>query len=150
MKPFINRTHLCKEAAINRKILLPQMIGLAFVLLFLASCSTPTFDEFPTGKFVHEQINSRAFQFNEDGTWGFFAGKVELPTLKGTYSVDGNLYTDTSADYPECPFPGTYTWTYDGKNLAFQLFGEDKCEVRKADYDGQTYIKLRSVPVTDR
>ncbi len=111
----------------NHKKLLPTILGLGIVLLLLASCASPspaTTLEFPTGKFVNEDIH-RAFQFNEDGTWDFFYINLEVPALNGTYSVDGDLYTDTSSNYAPCPDPATYTWTYDGDNLTFQLFDDD-------------------------
>ncbi len=128
----------------NRKRLLAPMIGFGFVLMLLVSCATPsptTTLVFPTGTFVHERNKNWAFQFNEDGSWLYFFGSLEIPEVEGTYSVDGNLYTETSVSDPSCPFPATYTWTYDSQNLAFQLFGEDLCGPRRGAYDGQTYIK---------
>ncbi len=79
----------------NRKtLLLPRKIGFGLLLLLLVSCATPspaTTLEFPTGTFVHEQKPSQAFQFYEDGTWDFVYGNK---TLEGTYSVDGDFYTE--------------------------------------------------------
>ena len=122
----------------NRKKLLPPMIG--FVLVFLVSCASPS-PEFPTGKFVSEPGQTLTFQFNEDGTWGLFLGNSEAPAVRGTYSVEGNLFTEETSNYSPCPYPATYTWTYDGQNLAFQLFGEDQCGERRSTYDGQTFTK---------
>jgi hypothetical protein len=96
---------------------------------------------FPTGTFVHEHHKDWAFQFNEDGTWLYFFGNLKVPEVKGTYSVDGDLYTETSCSDPACPFPATYKWTYDGQNLTFQLVGGDQCGPRRSAYDGQTYVK---------
>jgi len=90
---------------------------------------------------VHEQHKTWVFQFNEDGTWAYYFYNLEAPEVEGTYSVDGGLYTETSASDPACPFPASYKWSYDGQKLTFQLFGEDKCGPRKGAYDGQTYIK---------
>ena len=61
------------------------------------------------------------------------AGKA--PLGRGTYTVDGNLYTDTSTDRPGCPWPVTHAWTYDGENLAFQVAGEDRCADRQQTYE---------------
>ena len=95
---------------------------------------------FPTGFFVHESQISWAFQFNEDGTWVYFYGNLEVPEVEGTYSIDGSLYTETSVSDPTCPFPASYTWSYDGERLAFALSGRDECVPRRNAYDGQTYI----------
>ena len=96
--------------------------------------------KFPTGKFVHETVKTWIFQFNEDGTWLYYFDST-LPEVEGTYSIDGNLYTETSVNDPDCPFPATYKWTYDGLKLIFTLVGEEKCGPRKGAYDGQAYIK---------
>jgi hypothetical protein len=106
--------------------------------LVVSACGTP---EFPIGRFVHENHKDWIFQFNEDGTWLYYFEDLTSPEVKGTYSIDGNLYTETSANDPACPFPATYKWTYDGLKLTFNLVGEDKCEGRKSAYDGQTYVK---------
>jgi hypothetical protein len=91
---------------------------------------------------VHEN-QDWAFQFNEDGIWAFFVDNREVPAVSGTYSVDGNLYTETSSDLPACPsFPATYTWAFDGQNLSFELHGTDECGIRRFHYDGRTYIRL--------
>jgi hypothetical protein len=76
-------------------------------------------------------------QFNDDGTWLYFwklpsadiSGRQ--PYLRGTYEVDGNLLTETSTTDADCPWPATYTWTFDGQTLAFQVVGEDKCPDRQ-------------------
>ena len=127
----------------NRKKLLLSMIGLVFVLLPLISCTTAsptTTSEFPIGKFVLED-DPEGFRFNEDGTFDYFFGSLEEPALQGTYSVDGNRYTEETINFPACPYPGTYTWTYDGQNLTFELFGEDECGVRVFSYTNKIYVR---------
>jgi len=125
----------------DRKRLVRPMIVFGIVLLLLTSCATPTptTTGFPTGTFVNAQKDT-GFQFNEDGTFDYFFGDLEEPLLVGTYSIDGNLFTEETINYPPCPYPGTYEWTYDGQNLTFQLFGEDECDVRIDAYV-QTFIK---------
>ena len=128
-------------------------IACGFVLLLLLSCTglSSSSTEFPTGTFLHEKhqqvvqenqpYRNWAFQFNGDGTWAFFTGDREMPVVSGTYSVDGNLYTEVSSDFAACPFPATYMWSFDGQNLSFVLHGEDDCAERRIAYDGVTYIR---------
>ena len=129
--------------SINAPLLLSGL-----VLLLLISCQTHSSNstEFPTGSFVYEDWDRAAwaFQFNEDGTWAWFAGDMEVPTVTGTYSVDGNLYTETSSDPSSdhaCPSPATYRWNFDGQNLSFALHGQDNCSGRRMVYDGRTYVR---------
>jgi len=103
----------------------------------------PISPEFPTGSFYHQHGPSIfcVFQFNEDGTWAFFRyiASVDVsnrqPYASGIYSIDGNLYTEMYLDRPDCSEPATYAWTYDGKTLAFQVVGEDKCAERQQTYE---------------
>ena len=120
----------------NDRLWMAEQLGMELV-----SATPSPMSRFPTGRFIHENHKNWVFQFNPDGTWLYFYGNLEAPEVEGTYSVDGNLYTETSASDPACPFPASYTWSYDGQNLTFQLVGEDKCDPRKSAYDSQTYIK---------
>lgn len=145
------------------KILSPQMIGSSLVLLLLVSCASPLAaptptpipptrtplpppisPEFPTGSFYHKHSSGGTycvFQFNEDGTFSYYwmISSLDLsssrPYETGTYSIDGNLYTVTSTDLTYCPPPATYTWTYDGQTLTFQVMGEDTCSDRQRTYE---------------
>jgi hypothetical protein len=103
----------------------------------------PISPEFPTGSFFHQHADGTycVFEFNEDGTYAFYwlALSVDVsgrePYLVGTYTVDGYLLTDTTTDISgSCP-PAPYTWTYDGKTLAFQAVGEDPCSDRQRTYE---------------
>jgi hypothetical protein len=95
---------------------------------------------FPTGTFV---AGGESVEFNEDGTCRWFAtnGGWELPCK---YAVNGDLYTETWFDWPgygpEGHFPATYYWTFDGANLAFELWGHDANSSRRASY-AQTLVK---------
>ena len=97
--------------------------------------------EFPTGRFINDG-GLRAFDFDEDGTWHFFEDNLEQPASSGKYVTSGNHYTEMTHDDPDYPrVPATYTWTYDGQKITFELWGEDVNDHRKGVYDGQTYIK---------
>jgi hypothetical protein len=112
----------------------------------------PISPEFPTGTFFHKHPTTYCvWQFNEDGTWAFYWKVLSTdvskrtPFGRGTYTVDGNLYTDTTTDWPDCPWPVTYNWTFDGQTLAFQVVGEDKCADRQQTYEAPLlWTKLES------
>jgi hypothetical protein len=117
----------------NKKLIL---LGIVRVLaaLFFAACSSGS--KFPTGTFVSASDENREYVFNEDMTWAYKIGG--LMSAKGTYKVDGNLWTEQGG--PECPTKGTYQWSFDGKNLTFKLDGVDTCAPRKEATDGQTFV----------
>jgi hypothetical protein len=121
----------------------------------------PISPDFPTGTFyVKHPVTFDVLQFSEDGTWAFF-WKVpsadvssRQPYVRGTYKIDRNLYTETSVtDFwgtpdPDCPWPATYAWTYDGQTLAFQVVGEDRCADRQQTYeDPLLWTKSNATPV---
>jgi hypothetical protein len=115
------------------------MICMVLVLIPLVSCSPSTgaAAKFPTGKFVNESDPARGMLFNEDGTWAGYLGGID-PVVEGTYSVKGDLYTETSNNddsEPKCQGPATYKWSFDGTKLTFTLVGEDPCRPRRAAYD---------------
>jgi hypothetical protein len=103
----------------------------------------PIAPDFPTGTFFHKHADATfcVFEFNEDGTWALFwkVPSVDVgsrrPYLRGTYSIDGNLYTETSITSADCPWPATYAWAFDGRTLAFQVVGEDRCGDRQQTYE---------------
>lgn len=105
-------------------------------LLLLAACSAGGSDSsFPTGRFVSVSSPDNSYEFGKDNTWSYYLGK--LMGAKGTYRVENNLWIEEGTD--ECPFPGTYEWTYDGKTLTFKLQGEDACVPRREATDGQSF-----------
>jgi hypothetical protein len=120
----------------NRKKSILFRIFSVLVLLALAACGGSKSGKFPTGRFVNTNDSSREVEYNQDYTWAYYMGG--LMSAKGTYKVDGNLWTEQGT--PECPFPGTYAWTFDGKNLSFKLSGEDNCAPRVEATDGQTFV----------
>jgi hypothetical protein len=59
--------------------------------------------------------------------------------------VNGDLYTEMTFEWPVgAQVPATYYWSFDGKNLTFQLWGEDLRPHRKSVYDGETYIRAET------
>lgn len=98
-------------------------------------------DNFPRGRFVSAS-GTRAFEFDEGGTWRFYDGDLENPVRSGKYITNGELYTEMTHDDPdEQQVPVTYTWTFDGQNLSFELlWGEDLIPYREGTYNHQTYI----------
>ena len=73
------------------------------------------------------------------GSWNSWA-YLDTGTIgaEGTYKVKDNLWIEQGTE--ECPFTGTYEWSFDGTNLSFKLVGEDACDPRKAATDGVTYV----------
>jgi hypothetical protein len=125
----------------------------------------PIAAEFPTGTFFHQHTGPLSgtycvFQFNEDGTFAYFyltsSVNVENITslLTGTYQIDGNLYTETTATLTrenpgisDCPGTATYAWTFDGQTLEFQVVGGDPCPDRLRTYESPLkYTKVESGP----
>ncbi|MBN2046168.1 MAG: hypothetical protein JW757_14185 [Anaerolineales bacterium] len=116
-------------------ILVTSLFLLTFVLAACSSASAKG-SEFPTGTFVSKESTSISYTFNKDQTWQYYYyGGIGA---EGKYSVKGNQWTEKGTK--ECPFPGTYAWTFDGSNLTFKLVGEDKCEPRREATDGQTFV----------
>lgn len=98
--------------------------------------------EFPTGRFINEG-GLRALDFDEDGTWRFFEDNLEQPAGSGKYVTNGNLYTEMTDDNPDNRrIPATYTWTYNGQELTFDLWGEDVNDHREGIYNHQTYTRV--------
>lgn len=123
----------------KKSILLASLVIL--LALVLAACGSSSQSNFPTGKFVWAGSDQVVIYLNEDNTWSGFYYGAEVD--KGTYEVKGDLYTQTS-EYPnipeECASPATYEWSFDGTNLTFKLHGEDRCDIRRESFDGQTFI----------
>lgn len=70
----------------------------------------------PIGKFIKAGTTDYGLILKEDGTFSVFGGESEF--VKGTYSVDGDIYTDESNDQ-NCP-PMSFKFTFDGANLTFK------------------------------
>jgi hypothetical protein len=129
------------------KCLIAVTVGvlMLFTMLVFTACvsSTSGRSGFPTGRFVHEQFDWYVFEFDEDGAYRYFMNNLEVPLFSGKYGVNGDLYTEMTNDHPENPkVPVTYFWTFDGKNLMFELWGKDVNFKRKRVYDNQTYVNV--------
>jgi len=96
---------------------------------------------FPTGKFIKSGTTNYGFIFNEDGTYSRFERNVTA--TRGTYNVDGNVFTETSND-GGCASNISHTFTFDGKNLTFNYVGDPQDDTcgggrRRADFNNVTY-----------
>jgi hypothetical protein len=113
-------------------------IGMLLATLIVSACSSSSSAEaeFPTGKFMSTVNKYQGYEFKQGNTWAYLSGAGI--GAQGTYSVEGNQWVNYGD--AECPFPGTYEWTFDGTNLTFKLVGEDACEARKAATDGKTFV----------
>lgn len=122
----------------NHKKLLLVVTSLVLTSILITACgaASPSAAGFPTGKFVWEGSDLQGVYLNEDKTWSAFYYGENVD--EGTYSVSGNLYTQETSKV--CTSPATYEWAFDGTNLNFKLQGEDSCDIRKASFDGQTFI----------
>jgi hypothetical protein len=98
-------------------------------------------DTFPTGKFTSLNDDQMAYQFNPDGTFGFFYHGTN-PVAEGTYTVVGSLLSvvDPSETNPACIGSITYQWSFDGTNLTFAPFSDDACQLRKDSF-AETYVR---------
>jgi len=120
----------------NKKLF---VVGLLLLSLMLAACGSSSKSEFPTGKFVKSNNENHGFIFNEDKTFSVFDGSITI--VNGTYSVDGDIFTDES-NSQGCP-PLSFKYTFDGTNLTFNYVGkpaDDPCGGRRSDFNNQTYI----------
>ena len=144
----------------NKKIF---VIGLLLLSVILAACSptvpttaptnaltatvppteapTEPAVNFPTGKFVKSNSPSHGIIFNNDGTFSVFDGSTTI--ANGTYSVEGDIFTETSNDQ-DCPSPMSFKYTFDETNLTFNYVdnpADDPCGGRRADFNNVTYIR---------
>jgi hypothetical protein len=94
---------------------------------------------FPTGRFVSVNNSIYEYEFRPDNTWSYYEGG--LMSAKGTYQVNDDLWIEDGTT--ECPFSGTYRWSYDGKALSFKLQGEDRCDPRREATDGQSFTFVK-------
>jgi hypothetical protein len=104
----------------------------------------PTIDisPFPAGNFFHQNNPNLYFTFSEGGRWGHFEVGTQFALATGRFSVDGNIYTQES-NSAGCPVPMSFEYTFDGKNLTFQLTDQsnaDTCGDRKDFYNDKVYI----------
>lgn len=98
---------------------------------------------FPTGKFIQSGKTDYGLLFNADGTFSVFEG--ENTFVRATYTVEGNVFTETSND-GGCETNESFTYTFDGTNLTFNYVGnpddDTVCAGRHADFNNVTYTLL--------
>jgi hypothetical protein len=118
-----------------------SLLGLSCVLVLtavMAGCSAAGQNgaSFPSGVLVSEANEDLEYRFTSNGTWSYHA--FGLTGAEGRYTVKGNVWTEKGGE--DCPFPGSYEWTFDGSHLSFKLIGEDKCDPRREATDGQVFV----------
>lgn len=125
----------------NSKLLLLVPV-LVLISLLLAACGPKPEANFPTGKFIKVGNPNHWFIFNADGTFAVYEGQTTL--VRGTYSVDGDTYTEESNDAGCTDVPKSFKYTFDGTNLTFNYIDnpeEDTCGGggRRNDFDNVSY-----------
>jgi hypothetical protein len=114
------------------------LLGACAGLVFLWQGGTGTDNgSFPIGTL--EDPNGQVHvTFNEDGTGRWF--EVDSWEVPISYTVQGNLFTETTFDYPSgVQVPATYYWDYRDGQLTFRLWGEDPRPHRLQVYTGGPY-----------
>jgi hypothetical protein len=91
---------------------------------------------FPTGRFVNDDGSYKVMRFSPDGTYVF---NIAGFAVQGTYTVDGDLYTELTNDVQPLSAAATYRWSFDDGELTFELVGEDTDPARRAMYTGPTH-----------
>lgn len=104
----------------------------------------PTAFNFPFGTFVKSTDANLQYIFRANGTWSVLDhGQVGA---SGTYSIDGDVYTETSND-GACEANISFNYVYDGKTLTFNYVGnpeDDKCVNRAWDFNNVTYNQVEN------
>lgn len=124
----------------KRSVLL--VFGTILLSLLLAACAASKEPNFPTGKFIKSGASSHGLIFNQDGTFSVFEGGATLVT--GTYSIDGDTYTEESNDAGCTDVPRSFKYMFDGIKLTFNYIGDPAVDTcggggRRADFDNVTY-----------
>lgn len=90
----------------------------------------PAASTFPLGTFVRSTDSEYEYIFRMDGTWELMRGGTSSST--GTFSVDGNTYTETSNNQ-NCETNVSFTYTFDGTNLTFNYVGDPQADTCGAE-----------------
>jgi hypothetical protein len=126
----------------NKLLLLVPIMALLSLLLVACGSTSSGEGNFPTGKFIKSGEPNHALVFKEDGTFSVMEGSTTL--VLGTYSVDGDTYTEKSNNAGCTDVPKSFKYTFDGKKLTFNYIDDpakDTCGGggRRADFDNVTY-----------
>ncbi len=93
--------------------------------------------DFPIGQF---EAGGTTADFRADGTCEWSGTGWTLPC---TFSVNGDLFTETTFDYAEgLQTPATYYWTFEDGQLSFELWGDDPRPSRQDTYTTATLTKV--------
>ena len=104
-----------------------------------STAGTPITGDFPTGTY---EIPGATVNFNDDGTCLFTGTGSDPWTMDCTFSVNGDLYTETTFDYPDgAQVPASYYWTDNDGELTFEVWGEDPRPSRAGAYS-ETFTKM--------
>lgn len=90
----------------------------------------PATFKFPFGTFVKSTDSEFEYVFRADGTWELDRGGKPIST--GTFSVDGDTYTETSNDQ-NCETNVSFTYRFDGTNLTFNYVGDPQTDTCGAE-----------------
>lgn len=117
-----------------------SLIGMLVFVMILSACGGSNKSAFPSGKFMKEGSDNYGLIINEDGTFSVFSGPYTQ--VRATFSVEGNVFTETSND-SGCETNVAFNYTFDGSKLTFTYAGDpsaDKCDGRRTDFNNVTYI----------
>jgi hypothetical protein len=119
---------------VKKMVVLGMLLALIVVLgaCYPVPASAPAF---PVGKLMRPDSQTRALEFNKDGTFSALDGTTHL--AEGTFSVQGDVYTETSNNQ-NCPSPRHYKYTFNGSKLVFRPIEDpatDTCPGRRLDFN---------------
>ena len=103
------------------------------------AADTSAVANFPTGKFLKSGTTNHYLVFKEGNIYKVWDGGFQVDG--GTYEVEGNVYTLTSADF-NCGPLLSFVYVFDGQNLTFNYLTDpqtDTCSPRIGDMDNVTY-----------
>ena len=78
--------------------------------------------EFPFGRFENRDSGLRILTVHEDGTYTF--NTPQGFTIRGTYEVEGDLFTFLTVDIDSQADSGTYNWTYEDGILKYRVIAD--------------------------
>jgi hypothetical protein len=103
---------------------------------------------FAPGKYLRQGSPDRALQFNKDGTFVPLLLPDNIHLAEATYSVKGNVFTETSNDQG-CISNRHYNYAFDGAKLVFtpvEVYdpATDSCDGRASDLNPSvTWVMIK-------
>jgi len=92
-----------------------------------------------SGKFVENGKANHYMIFKDGHTYESYDGGFRV--VSGEYKVEGNVYTELSAD-SNCGPLQSFTYSFDGTHLTFNYIDDpqkDLCSIRVPDFNNATY-----------